>query len=389
MYDWIVVGGGIHGCTVASFLLKKGKVAVEKLLIIDPYDKPMSRWKKNTELIGMEYLRSPSVHHIDVDPFSLQKFVRKHKRDSKELYGKYKRPALRLFNEHSESILKEVDLKRSWKQGFVYSIEKEQGYWNVMTEKGEVFKAQNVVLSISINDQLNIPDWAKQLKFELPNKVFHIFEENLINLSSKVPSIAVIGGGITAAHLTIKLSTMFPGKVTLVKRHPFRIYDFDSDPGWLGPKNLDSYHKIKNYEERRNIIQQARYKGSLPKELFHKLNRLEKENKITTVNGEVESTFFSNDNEITLKIEDKEVKVNNILLATGFLPSRPGKDWLNKLIEDQNLSCAKCGYPIIDKTLQWCSNLYISGPLAELEMGPIARNISGARQAAERIVNSL
>ena len=75
MYDWLVIGGGIHGCTVASFLLKKGKVRVERLCIIDPHDKPMYKWQKNTERIGMEYLRSPSVHHIDVDPFSLQKYA--------------------------------------------------------------------------------------------------------------------------------------------------------------------------------------------------------------------------------------------------------------------------------------------------------------------------
>jgi hypothetical protein len=39
--------------------------------------------------------------------------------------------------------------------------------------------------------------------------------------------------------------------------------------------------------------------------------------------------------------------------------------------------------------LQWGPGLYVTGALAELEMGPISRNISGARQAAERIVNSL
>ncbi|MDM5220760.1 hypothetical protein QUF86_08335 [Peribacillus sp. NJ11] len=41
------------------------------------------------------------------------------------------------------------------------------------------------------------------------------------------------------------------------------------------------------------------------------------------------------------------------------------------------------------KSLQWGPGLYVTGALAELEMGPISRNISGARQAAERIVNSL
>ena len=58
-------------------------------------------------------------------------------------------------------------------------------------------------------------------------------------------------------------------------------------------------------------------------------------------------------------------------------------------IETLELPCAECGYPIVSKTLQWGPDLYVTGALAELEMGPIARNISGARQAAERIVKHL
>ena len=388
MYDWLVIGGGIHGCTVASFLLKKGKVRVERLCIIDPHDKPMYKWKKNTERIGMEYLRSPSVHHIDVDPFSLQKYAVHSNQEQTNFYGRYKRPSLELFNEHCEFIVKEANLHQCWHQGWVNSIEKEQGFWKVRTRNGYEVRAQNIVLSISINNQLNIPDWSKELRAVSSNQVFHIFEENPVPLSSLQPPVAVIGGGITAAHVTIKLSRMYPGKLLLIKRHPFRIEDFDSDPGWLGPKNLGSYHKIKNYEERRMMIQQSRNKGSLTKELFYKLKRLERENKIHIIDGEVESARASR-SDITLKIKDVEIKVHNILLATGFLPSLPGKDWLDQLIKDLNLSCAKCGYPIINKNLQWYPQLYVSGPLAELEVGPMARNISGARHAAERIVNSL
>lgn len=389
MYDWIVIGGGIHGCTIASFLLKNGKVRSEKLRIIDPYDEPMHSWKKKTETIGMEYLRSPSVHHIDVDPFSLQRYAYQRNFGERHFYGRYKRPSLQLFNEHSEFILKEVDLQHSWHKGMVNSIEKNQGFWKVRTGKVEELIAKNIVLSISINTQLNIPDWAHQLKSHLPNQVVHVFEESLANLSSLSPPVGVIGGGITAAHLTIKLSSMFPGEVFLVKRHPFRVCDFDSDPGWLGPKNLGSFHKIKNYEERRKIIHQSRKKGSLPKELFYKLKRLESDKKIHIIEGEVESALIQKENKIRLKMGDKEVHVHNLLLATGFLPSPPGKNWLNKLIKELNLSCAICGYPIINKSLQWHPHLYVSGPLAELEIGPIARNISGARHAAERIVNSL
>ena len=45
--------------------------------------------------------------------------------------------------------------------------------------------------------------------------------------------------------------------------------------------------------------------------------------------------------------------------------------------------------PLLSKNLEWYPQFYVSGPLAELEIGPIARNISGARHAAERIVSNL
>jgi thioredoxin reductase len=388
LYDWLVIGGGIHGCTVALYLLKKGKVTVEKLCMIDPHDEPMFKWKRNTDRIGMEFLRSPSVHHIDLDPFSLQKYAVHQKWEQTNFYGRYKRPSLELFNEHCEFIIKQVDLRQCWHKGLVNSIQKEQGFWKVMTKKGNEIRAKNIVLSIGINNQLNFPNWAKELRLVSPNQVFHIFENNSVPLLTLQPPIAVIGGGITAAHITTKLSGMYPGKVLLIKRHPFRIENFDSDPGWLGPKNLVSYHKIKNYEERRMMIQQARNKGSITQELFYKLKKLEREKKITIIDGEVDSTI-ANRNEIMLKIGEEKIQVHNIVLATGFSPSPPGKNWLSKLMKDLLLPCAKCGYPIISKALEWYPQLYVSGPLAELEVGPIARNISGARHAAEKIVSSL
>ena len=117
-------------------------------------------------------LRSPSVHHIDVDPFSLQKFADMNHRGQSNFYGRYKRPSLELFNEHCESIVKEVDLQRSWHKGLVTSIEKVQGFWKVMTKKGREIRARNIVLSIGLNNQLNIPDWVKQLKLFVPIKCF-------------------------------------------------------------------------------------------------------------------------------------------------------------------------------------------------------------------------
>jgi hypothetical protein len=91
--------------------------------------------------------------------------------------------------------------------------------------------------------------------------------------------------------------------------------------------------------------------------------------------------------EIKLEIKTKSIVANRILLATGFHATPPGFDWLTSTIESEGLRCASCGYPIVsENSLEWGQNLYVIGALAELVIGPVSRNISGARRGAEKIV---
>ncbi|WP_080844109.1 FAD/NAD(P)-binding protein [Cytobacillus gottheilii] len=387
VYEWIVVGGGIQGCTIAAFLLKNNKVSADQLLIIDPHETPLYRWTKTTKMIEMKFLRSPSVHHLDVEPFSLRKYADDQNRKKSDFYGVYKRPSLELFNEHSQALFRNLNMESCWHQGFVNEVVREDASWTINTVAGNRFKTKNVVLALSVNGQLNIPEWASNLEAH-SHQLFHIYDE-AADLTKLKPSIAVVGGGITAAHLVIKLSAMYPGQVHLIKRHPYRVCDFDSDPGWLGPKNQKSYQLIKDYETRREMIKTARNRGSLPQELFRKLKKLEQDQILKVIDGEIISARNGSNHDLILTTENGPVEVQSVILATGFKPERPGGGWLEETIEEYSLPCAKCGYPIVSPSLEWCPHLYVIGPLAELEMGPIARNISGARQAAERIVLSV
>ena len=106
--------------------------------------------------------------------------------------------------------------------------------------------------------------------------------------------------------------------------------------------------------------------------------------------GEVEQAEYRNGK---INLHDKNgnliEQTGTVLLATGFKASLPGKEWLSPVIDNYQLCCSECGYPIVSRSLQWGPDLYVTGALAELEIGPIARNISGARYAAGRIVDSL
>ncbi|MDG5471974.1 FAD/NAD(P)-binding protein [Jeotgalibacillus sp. ET6] len=382
MYDWIIIGGGIHGCTIAASLLKNRKTDINRIKIIDPYPEPLYQWKKRTETISMPFLRSPGVHHVDVNPFSLKAYGKQE--DSKNaFYGPYSRPSLSLFNEHSDAVFQEVELQKAWVKGCVEKINKINAAWEVQIDTGMRLRSENLVVATGTNNKLYTPEWGQELNASYPNQAGHIFEEKV---PSFVPPVAVIGGGITAAHLVIKLARLFPGKVTQIARHENRIHDFDSDPGWLGPKNMRSFVQLESYEKRRKVLTEVRHKGSVPRELGSRLKKLQEEGAFAFILDEVDS-WAKKSSSIQLKLthSNKTAEAKTVLFATGFSNSVMEAGWLQELIQEHELQCANCGFPIVDESLQWCEHLFVSGPLAELELGPSSRNIAGARKAAERI----
>lgn len=379
MFKWIVIGGGIQGATVASHLLHFNLVNQEEILVIDPHDSPVEEWKRVTNKVGMKHLRSPSVHHLHPDPYHLKKFAKIQQYRS-GFKGKFQRPLLNMFNDHCQQWIKEVNLHLSWKKGTVCTLQHSDSIWNVQVASGESFQAQNVVLAIGINDQPLWPEWAKELKDSQIHNISHVFEYN--DLPTK-GDVAVIGGGMSAAHTAIQLAKHTD--VTLIKRHPIRLHDFDSDPGWLGPKYLTDYDKISCNIERRSLINNARYKGSLTRDLHVELQILMKRNKLSLITSEIYSLSSTGDR-VRIQLENEEqVDVASVVLATGSVKRLPGEKWLSKAIKNHQLPIAPCGFPVVDEYLKWSEGLYVTGALSELRIGPVARNIAGARKAAERI----
>lgn len=391
MFKWIIVGGGIQGITMASYLIRKQKAKVEELLIIDRHTEPLANWHRCTTTISMPFLRSPGVHHLDVNPFGLGAFAKDNEfDDSASFLGRFKRPSLLLFEEHCTCMIQELALKKCWKKGSVESISRKNTGWQVNMSNSETVQSEQLILAIGNNEQLHLPEWAAILQEGTHAPIYHIFDMSLPKLEKLKPPFTVIGGGITAVHLTLKLNKLFPNQVTLLKRHSFRIHDFDSDPGWLGPKKQMAFHKTHSYQKRRQQIKAARYKGSIPRDLYIKLLHQVRKNPNLTTDGEVHFGRFEKG---AINLYDKSNRLlqqsGTVLLATGFQTTLPGKEWLALAIKENHLQCANCGYPIVSKNLQWAHNLYVMGALAELEIGPIARNISGARQAADRITQQV
>jgi len=394
-FEWLIIGGGIQGSTLASFLLQSNRTTISNIGIVDPHPTPLNTWKRCTKTIEMPFLRSPSVHHLALDPFGLDKYAKlPANRGFAQFTEPYDRPSLALFNKHCQDLFREINLQQAWIQDRAIRVKKHRQNWQVSLASGQELHSHKVVLALGLSEQPFWPEWAKEIRNQGGN-IHHIFEPTMTqaidSMSLKSPSsIAIIGGGISAAHTAIKFSKLYPGKVTLLTRHPIRVHQFDSDPGWLGPKNMSAFSKNKNIASRRQIIIEARHRGSMPKDLRFALLKAEREGALKIIEAEVLSSIQQKDF-ITLSLtRDDQLVVDHVILATGFKTNAPGMDWLQSTIKEEELICSSCGYPIANpKTLEWTPNLYVLGALAELEIGPVSRNIAGARRGAERIISSV
>ena len=195
-----------------------------------------------------------------------------------------------------------------------------------------------------------------------------------------------MGGGISAAQAACSLAGQGV-RVTLVTRHEARVHLFDSDPIWLGPKGMTPFLREPSYQRRRATIDDARRRGSLPPEVFRRLDALAQGGRLTLVEDDIVSATIDGDASVVLSLRrgQRAITADRVVLATGFLPHRPGGALVDDAIDRFGLACGDCGYPLVSRSLEWTPGLFVTGPLAELELGPTARNISGARAAGIRL----
>lgn len=379
--DWLIVGGGIHGVHLALVLRERCKIAADRIRIIDPHDHLLARWDSCTTACGMRYLRSTVVHHLAPDPYDLLRFARHINADDHHFHGRYQRPSLAIFQAHAQSLIRQYRLSDYTLQGRVCGLRQRSTFWDVETDQG-MLSARHVLLAVSCGEQLRWPAWARELR-KAGAAVYHLYEPTFtLDQIAAHSAVAIIGGGISAGHLALNLCRK--AQVTLLMRRPIQVAPFDSPPGWMGPKELRRFHAEPDPTRRRAMITAARLPGTMPVELAQSLHAAAQQQQLQIVIDEVHAATIA-DGAITLQLTHHRLAVTTIILATGFTSERPGHPWLDDAIIHNELPTAPCGYPLIGPDLQWAPGLFVSGPLAELEIGPVARNIIGARHAGERL----
>mmetsp|Transcript_36503 Transcript_36503/g.87034 ORF Transcript_36503/g.87034 Transcript_36503/m.87034 type:complete len:517 (-) Transcript_36503:83-1633(-) len=435
---WLIVGGGIHGVHISARLIGSGVVSsASDLCIVDNNEALLHLWKLRTRNTGMGFLRSSSGYHLDIPDDALRKFSndnsgRNKTRETNKRRGTfskdYERPQLDFFNDHCDHVVSKYHLDQIHTKGKVKKIDPSNDrFVAVQVEKVdggvEWYHAANVVLALG-NDLPRYPDWV-----DIDYDVQHGFVRHLLDgndfCTGSPQSTAIVGGGITVAHKSLELGCGNAGEdmpsksraVHVISRHPFKEQQFDTHQEWMmdqaaAKRSIDGggaglpdrqvkFLDCSDYEIRRKTIARERIPGTVTTAVFRGKGGLKyaiEEGRVQFHQSEIVAKAYVDAQEgeglsrqkLQLKLSNGEsITVDQVLLGTGFGTKIPGGMLMEELSKELPTS-EYCGFPIVDKNLRWGRNgrIFVSGALAELEVGPSARNIAGARLAAERIVEA-
>ncbi|MGE0400279.1 MAG: NAD(P)-binding domain-containing protein [Kofleriaceae bacterium] len=382
LLEWLVIGGGIHGTHLSHVLVTQRGESAERVRVLDRESAPLAVFWRCAEATGMPHMRSAGVHHLDIDPFSLLRFDERTKHRYGRLVPPYSRPQVSLFRAHCDHVIRTHKLDTLRLTASTSSITKHEHGFRVETSRG-VLDARRVVLALGAGDEVAVPSWAEA------HRAFHVFHTSFTREAPiSGSSVAIVGGGISAVQLALASSSRGL-RPTIVARHALRVHPFDSDPGWLGAKYMSAFRASPN-STRRAQIERARYRGSVPPDLGRALHRAIHRGAVRWVQAEVKELVDHGDSPITLVLDRAPdvVTADHLMLATGFARTRPGGRLIDNAITALGLPCASCGFPVVGETLEWTPGLFVTGALAELQLGPTARNIAGARAAGERLARS-
>ncbi|HRF97384.1 MAG TPA: FAD-dependent oxidoreductase, partial [Aggregatilineales bacterium] len=315
-------------------------------------------------------------HHLHDDPFHLRTFTQTTALQYPPPIALYERPALLLFNTHSDSLITRFELEKAHIHGMAKGMEKIADGWRIHTDHTPI-DAKRVLLAMGASNFLNIPAWATP---DMP--VHHVLDEKFNRADINKGQWVVVGGGISGAQTALALAENGVD-VTLITRYPIRIHDFDSDPCWVTRLCLEEFYATDNLSTRRLLIKQARYRGSVPYDIADALRDAIGMGMIRHVITDIIHADHAPFRLITT--DGREFVADGAILATGFTTSAPIPAWLADAITRHDLPLAPDGYPVVDRGLCWSDGLYVTGALAELEIGATARNIIGARLALERL----
>jgi len=208
MVDWLIIGSGIHGTHLSLRLVAEAGVARTQLRVLDAEPEILGGFSRVIDAVGMAHLRSPSAHHLDLDPRALERYaLSRDGRPRARFYFPYRRPAVPLFAAHCRSLIAREGLEALRTHAEVTGVERCEGAWRV-SAGSRSWTSRNVLLAPGAGGQLARPAWS-----EGHDAVVHVFDRAFERrLLGEGERIAIIGGGISAVQLALAIAAQGEGQ---------------------------------------------------------------------------------------------------------------------------------------------------------------------------------
>jgi len=387
--DLAIVGAGPHALTLTTHLLRKRQSFRGKFSVFDPSGMWISRWKQQFAALEIPHLRSPAVHHPDPNAFALRKFAESRPH---ELFAPYDLPGTQLFEDFCQHVIRVWQLQEQVVPLAVQSITPlphlVRSRFRLCLQDGQEVIARRVVLATN-SAQRQIPDWVNEIPMYPPDRLCHSQTIDLRKLSLAGKRVLIVGGGLTSGHLALGAISR-GAKVHLLIRRRLAEKLFDAEPGWLGPKYLKDFFAQSDWQRRFTMIQQARNGGSMTPAIATQLRRQVRSGNIKIdENCQIVKAEWLGESWHVQCSDGSQHECDYIWLSTGTKFDVTTEPLLKDTLATYPIPIIQ-GLPVLDTCLRWPGcELFIMGGLAALQIGPTARNLSGARMACEKIVPAI
>jgi len=376
--DVCVVGAGPHGLAVTAHLLTAKPSLHGRISVIDPSGCWLHTWMEQFARLGIGVLRSPIVHHPDVDPLALMRFANERRLARSNL--PYDPPVTEVFERFCRAVIDKFEINSFVSAGRVEQLDQHENGFVVATKHGS-FRAGSVVWT----GNPAVPIIPEALQSEMGSDRLQIATQVDLRRIDSLDGehVMIVGGGLTAGHLVVGALER-SAHVTLVTRRTIVERHFDVDPGWLGPKNLDGFERLRSPERRLATARGARGGGSMPPWMCHRLRQEIESGHVEHLVGPIDRGVFDDDGG-QVRVGGRQVNVDRCWLATGTRPDARADRALEPHV-DRHVD----GIPAVREDLSIAHrSLYFAGRLATIELGPAAGNLWGARIAGHRITEAL
>ena len=344
----------------------------------------MAAWHEQFARAEIDALRSPIVHHPAPDPYELSDYVDRHDLPRSGL--PYDPPTAEVFTSFCRDLVEAAGLERPL-AARAETVAREGRGLLVVTDQAEI-RADHLIVATNPH-QRSIPDWVWPLLGSQPGLIVYGNDVDLRSAPDlQGERLVIIGGGLTAAHLACG-AALRGASAHLVTRRALETRDFDTDPGWLGPRHLRAFGHDDDPASRLRTALAARGGGTIPPWMRARLDALIEHDQLVAHEGcGIRAAGVDRDGSCVLALDDQTTLVaDQIWLATGTEPDIGSSRCLSDLLADAPLLA---GLPITDENLRLGPHpVHVMGRLATLSLGPAAGNLWGARRAATRITRAI